>query len=218
MKFFSFGIVVQLFLLNMFSFGQNALKEPLKNLELVVTSSKLDSVSTTIQSNLKLDAKPLLFLSILDELKDFVTIQKQNKSAVFEVDIQSFMNKKLTLIEATTIDFNEEEELIFESLSKVLKWSKAMETVTLYEDFIVNNYKEQSKINNLLIVFNYIKQFRIYLSNLNPNEVSIFNCVNEEMESYNAINWTVLAMHPEALLFWTLASCTWENQIKNENK
>jgi hypothetical protein len=218
MKFFSFGITVHLLLFGAFSFGQKSIKESLRDIELVVTSSKLDSVSTKIESNLKLDSKPLLFLSILDELKDFVTIQKQNKNAVFEFDIQSFMENKLTLIEVATIDFNEEEELIFGSFTKVLKWSKAMKTVTLYEDFIVNNYKEQSKINNLLIVLHYIKQFRIYLSNLNPNEASIFNCVNEEMESYNAINWTVLAMHPEALLFWTLASCTWENQIKNENK
>jgi hypothetical protein len=216
MKFFSFCITVHLLLFGAFSFGQKTVKESLRDLELVVTSSKLDSVSNKIENHLKSDSKPLLFLSILDELKDFVTIQKQNQNATFEVNIQPFLENKLALIEVSTIDFNEDEDFIFESLSKVVKWSIAMETATLYEDFIVNNYKEQSKITNLIIVLNYIKWFRIYVSNLNPIESPIFNCVNQEMQSYNAINWTVLAKHPETFLFWTLASCTWENKIENK--
>ena len=102
------------------------------------------------------------------------------------------------------------------SFIKVLNFKNAIPIVQLYEDFILKNYKNQELMSNILTLLSYIKYACFYLLKevSDPIFKYTIHCFREDVVSYNALNWKVFAIHPGAMLFWTIAACAWDAKFE----
>ena len=152
----------------------------------------------------------------LDTLVVFVATQKQSKGTTFDANIKPYLEKKLLERNMKTLDFTDEEGPIYESFIKVLNFKNAIPIVQLYEDFILKNYKNQELMSNILTLLSYIRYACFYLLKevSDPIFKYTIHCFIEDVVSYNALNWKVFAMHPGAMLFWTIAACAWDAKFE----
>jgi len=215
MKCFSLGVFSLHLLYVANFFGQTTIKEDLKTLEQSAISAKPSAIAYTID-NLKSD-NSFDFIGFnvcqsLDTLIVFVAQQKRIASATFEINIQPYLEKKLLEMNAQTFDFTVDEDLIYESFTGVLNYYNAISIVLLYEDYIVKNYKDQTLMANILTVLSYIKYAFFYLSKITQDAHSKYtaDCFAADLETYNVLNWRVFAMHPGAILLFTIAACAWD--------
>lgn len=215
MKFFSCGVfaIPLLFVAN--SFSQSTLKEQLKIAEQNSITTKLDSIVNSI-SDLK-SANTYDFIGLkacqnLDSLMVFVIAQKQIAAATFDVTIKPYLEEKLLELNMKTLDFTDDENVIYESFINVLNYNNALPTVKLYEDLIVKNYKDQTLMANILTVMSYIKYVCFYVSKEVTNAFFKYtiHCFAADLKSYNVLNWKVFAIHPGAMTLWTIAACAWD--------
>lgn len=219
MKFFSFGVLVMHVLFVVNSFSQNTIKEQLKVIEQSAITAKMDSIVYTIaylKTSNSYDFIGLNACQSLDTLIVFVAKQKQIATATFEFNIQPYLEKKLLEMNMKTLDFTDDEDLIYESFTSVLNYNNAIPTVQLYEDFIVRNYKDQTLMVNILKVMSYIKYVCFYLSKEVMNVFSNYtiHCFASDLKFYNVLNWKVFAMHPGAIVLWTIAACAWDAKFE----
>jgi hypothetical protein len=219
MKHFSFGAIVILLLFGTNSLSQTTIKEQLKTVEQSVTSSKSDIYIFTVEKLNSVsiyDSIGLKACQCLDSLIAFVATQKQMAGATFDLNVKPYLEKKLLERNMETLDFTDEEDLIYESFINVLNYNNAIITVQLYEDFIVKNYKNQVLMSNILTVLSYIKHTCFYLSKEFSDLPFILtiHCFREDLLSYNVLNWKVFAIHPGAMLIWSIAACAWDAKFE----
>ncbi len=220
MKLFSFGVFVIHFLFAVNSFSQTTIKEQLKFIEQTAIATKLDSIVYTLDALKSANTYDFMGFNTcqsLDSLITFVAVQKQNKEATFESNIKPYIEKKLLELYMKSLDFTDEEDLIYESFINILNYNNAIPTVQLYEDLIVKNYKDQTVMANILTVMSYIKYVCFYVSKEVTNELFKYtiNCFKADLKSYNVLNWKVFALHPGAILLWTVVACTWDYKSEN---
>ena len=62
-----------------------------------------------------------------------------------------------------------------------------------------------------------IKYVCFYVSKEVTNELFKYtiNCFKADLKSYNVLNWKVFALHPGAILLWTVVACTWDYKSEN---
>ncbi len=215
MKFFSIGIRATALLFGINSVSQNNLKEQLKTLEQSSITTKLDTIVTSnfdLKSTNAYDAFGLNVNQNITSLLTFVGSQKQISTATFETSIKPYLEKIINQSNVSTIDFTDDEDLIFESFINVFDFSNGTNTIQLYEDFIVEKYKNQTGKSLILTVISCIKQLCFYVSKKTTNTFIQFtnNCLQENLKSYNLVNWKIFASNPDAILYWTIATCAWD--------
>ena len=215
MTFSSFGLRAMSFLFGLNSFSQSTIKEQLKIVEQNCITAKFDSIAFDISDMKSANSYDFIGLNInqnIDSLMAFVAAQKQIKEATFSANIQPYLEKKLIKSNVLTIDFNDDEDFIYESFISVLNYNNAIPTVKLYEDLIVKNHKDQTQMVNILSVMSYVKYVCFYMSKESTNALFSYaiNCMKEDLKFYNMFNWKVFALHPEAILLWTIAACAWD--------
>jgi hypothetical protein len=207
MKIFLVVVVLLQFLFVADTFAQNELKEKLKLLE-----NKDFSLVSEIENGSETNRLGEDIESCLDSLISFVVSQKGVSEATFDKNIKPYLDKKLTAYNMIPIDFSDDEEMIYESFIKTLKWESIMESVKLYEGFIVKNYKDPLPIKSILIVLLFVKNVCIYTGK--KSEASINSIIkgklNEEFQSYNNANWNVFALNPGAMVYWLTATWVWD--------
>lgn len=198
------------FLLAINCYAQKELIDKLKIIELNFATSTFDTIisqnkSSLYQSiSLELDTK-------IDTVKQFISNQKRDSEITFESTIQPFLLEQLAEINSQSIDFNEQEELIFESFAKDINWNTTLQRLLVYENFIDANYKDSSQIKNLIYVLNVIHYMHFYANETQENKVEkTLICLKENFEYYNAVNWKVFALNPTAMILWTIATCIWD--------
>lgn len=206
-----------LFVVN--SFSQSTIKEQLKAIEQSAHTAKLDTVVYTIDDLKSLNSYDFIGLNAcksLDTLIVFVAKQRQIASATFELNIQPYLEKKLLEMNMKALDFNDDEDVIYESFINVLNYKNAIPIVQLYEDFIVRNYKDQMLMVNILTVLSYIKHVWFYASKEAMNALFSYtiHCFAADLKFYNVLNWKVFAMHPGAIVLWSIAACTWDAKFE----
>ncbi len=219
MKNFSFGAIVILLLFGTNSLSQTTIKEQLKTLEQSVAATKPNTYVFNVERQKSVsiyDSIGLKACQCLDSLIAFVATQKQMAAATFDLNVKPYLEKKLLERNMETLDFSDEEDLIYESFINVLNYNNAIPTVQLYEDFIVKNYKNQVLMSNILTVLSYIKHTCFYLSNevSDPTFKYTIHCFREDVLSYNVFNWKVFAIHPGAMLIWSIAACAWDAKFE----
>ena len=218
MKFFLVAAMTLQLLFVANTFAQNELKEKLKSLE--NSAFALDSeLQKNVAKEVKLTANfnDLQIGQCLDSVISFVVVKKENNQATFDKEIKPFLEAKLIEWNMFSINFSDEEEMIYDSFVKIVQWQNTIQLVQLYEDFIVTNYKDLQQMKSILSVFWYVKKSFSYMSNLSESKVNQFviRKLNEEFQSYNAVNWIVFAMHPGAMLLWLTATYTWDYDKEN---
>ncbi len=213
MKFFLVAATTLQLLFVANTFAQNELKEKLKSLESSALALDLESqMSVAKEVKLTADFDDLQIGQCLDNVISFVVLQKENSQATFDKEIKPFLDAKLIEWNMFPIDFSDDEEMIYDSFVKTVQWQNAIALVQLYEDFIVINYKDLQQMKSILRVFWYVKKSFSYMSNSSESKVNQFviSKLNEEFQSYNAVNWIVFAMHPGAMLLWLTAIYAWD--------
>ena len=215
MKFLSFWALVLPLLFAGNCFSQNTIKEQLKTAEQSSSIAKLDTVVYNI-SDIKTinsyDSIGLNAFQSLDSLLVFVAAQKQIPASTFDTNIKPYLEKKLLELDTKTLDFTDEEDLIFESFITILNYNNAISIVKIYEELIVKNYKDLAEMATILTVLSYIKYVCFYLSKQTTNALFYYtnNCFAVDLKSYNTLNWKVFALNPGAMLLWVTAACAWD--------
>lgn len=215
MNLFSFSALVLSFFFGSNVFSQNTLKEQLKLLEQNSKTAKFDSIvlfnkdikNTNIYNNIGLN-----LCKTLDTLIVFVTKQKHNNETTFDSKIKPFLENQIVELNIQTLNFTDDEDLVYESFTNALNYDNALIRVKVYEDFIVKNFNDPTQMENILIVFSYIKSMCFYL--LKEPESPLFKhtttCFIADLKSYNKVNWNIFALNPGAMLLWTMAACAWD--------
>lgn len=211
MKLFLFLAMALPFLLVTKTAAQTDVKEKLKVLENNILQSHF---TTPIASQDQATADDLeLQLSIaLDRLIGFVILQKTSKDNTFDANIKPYIEENALLFNASSTDFTDEEELIFDSFLKVFQWQKTPRIVQWYQEFISKNQEDISEMNSLKTVLSCIESTYHFTTKhylVEPNK-SIAAKITQEFESYNTVHWKVFAMQPNALLFWLIATIVWD--------
>lgn len=219
MKLFSFGVIVIPLLCVANSYCQNTIKDQLMSLEESAITAKSEVIVYTIDGLKSANSYDFIGLNAcqsLDTLMVFVAEQKQIAATTFESNIKPYLEKKLVESNMKTLDFTDEEDPIYESFIKVLNFKNAIPIVQLYEEFILKNYKNKELMSNILTLLSYIKYACFYLLKEVSDPIFKYtnHCFREDVVSYNALNWKVFAMHPGAMLFWTIAACAWDAKFE----
>ncbi|UPT71911.1 MAG: hypothetical protein M0D53_06310 [Flavobacterium sp. JAD_PAG50586_2] len=89
-----------------------------------------------------------------------------------------------------------------------------------YENFVYENYPDQSKMRNFLTIITRIK-YNIFITNsdiaskrtLSGWESCLVQCLGHVYGSYNAIKWIQFGINPGGDILWEAASCAWDCRV-----
>ena len=201
------------------SYAQNYSKEQIKAVEQEAASIKTDTTTIAFynlktENDFDLDATKTF--QTLDSILVFIAIKKQDKANIFEDIIAPYLEVKSNELDLKTLNFSEDEKLIYDSFLQVLEWRKAIEIVSLYEGFILKSYKEPEKMESVLTVLSFIKYLHFYIKGKEKlqSESFVYKCLAENFEENNEVDWRVFALDPARLIFWTITACAWD--VKSE--
>lgn len=213
MKLMSFGelAIGLLFALN--SFGQQYSREQLKNLEVAASAIKKDTAIINLEqlkSESDFDLIANKAFQNLDAVVAFVTDEKRDKTNTFAEKVIPFLDAKCNELNLKELSFNEDEKAIYDSFLQFLEWDKTIETVKLYERFVLENKIERTE--SLLTVFSFIKCTYFFLKRYDKQHLKLtgYECLAENFKGSNEVDWDVFSFNPGRLVFWTIAACAWE--------
>lgn len=116
-------------------------------------------------------------------------------------------------------DFNADETLLLDSFKQ--NFIQTVDYVISYENFVFENFQDQTKVSKFLRTISRIK-YQIFIHNaditfndeggrtLTAWENCLVACVRNEYEDYNVVDWVQFALNPGADVLWTAASCAWD--------
>lgn len=144
---------------------------------------------------------------VLDSLIVFVRTKKQ-QDALFEKEVEPYLNEKLSPGRLILFEFNEEEELVYESFLMALNWEDLTSRIAVYEDFIFINHKDIEPFQSILRLFSYLRKVQGYITMHNQN-IPIRRHLEADFKAYNAMDWMVFLRHPDAMILWLTAVYAW---------
>lgn len=145
----------------------------------------------------------------LDSLIAYVSVEKAKQDATFDSVVKPYLEQKLIKWNMHPLDFSEEEEAVLDSFVENSDWPHVTEITTLYEDFVTYKCKDRGKWKSLLTFFSSVKAIHAYLSN-NPDQSLVKTKLTEALTDYNAVDWSIYAMDPGAMMVWMAATFAWE--------
>jgi hypothetical protein len=169
----------------------------------------------------KYDYEGELILKKHKNIEEYVNATIVNPDATYENTLKPFISQQISDFSKISLaDLNPDEKMLLESFQKNFKPS--VELVLDYEDFVYENYPDQSKMKNFLIIISRIK-YDIFVSDSDASnkrtlsgwESCVVQCVRAEYANLNVVDWVGFALNPGGSVLWTAASCGWDCRMDN---
>lgn len=173
------------------------------------------SVESLANPNNHYDYEGLLLWNTFKEIEARVEYLIPLQNASYLVDVQPYIDNKLTNIRVIG-NLNSDEQTLLSSLEN--NFRPSVDLILDYENFVARTYTDQARVKNFLILLSRIK-YNIFIHNADVNhrrrsltawENCVVQCVRTEYNNYNVVNWVQFALSPGADVLWTAASCGWE--------
>lgn len=162
-----------------------------------------------------------LILKKHKEIEEYAEAKLALPNMTFDKDLKPFIIAQTADFKSISLnDLNSDEKQLLESFKK--NFVPSVETITEYENFVYENYPDQSKMRNFLTIISRIK-YNIFISDsdvankrtLSGWESCVVQCMRHEYANYNVVNWIEFALNPGAGTLWTAASCGWDCRKDN---
>lgn len=199
--------------------SQDELSKKLKELEIKVsekisTSRYLYSEEETFSEINNYDNVGISFLRTLESIESKTRDLKQINSSNTVSAIQPYLDQQ-TQSFLPNIQFNETERILMESFANNLTLYNGIEKAKLYEEFVFQNFQDQSRVKNFMIAVSIIKYTSYSVERRKRTFTAWESCVNDCMrdrfESYNIVDWIAfVATNPGANVLINYAACGWE--------
>ena len=184
------------------------------NLHQKKTSYKLEEIKSSFNAY---DNYGLILYNAIDGFSSFVNDYKNIHPNYVVEDLDPYIIDMVSdLGYDKNIEFNENEQLLFDSFVKDLMFDNAIERVKDYEKFVADNFSNQANVKNFLITISQIKfmthSFRkkSIADSVSQWEICVTDCMRAKFSSYNVVNWIAfVATNPGANVLWQFGSCSW---------
>jgi hypothetical protein len=162
------------------------------------------------------NSKGIEFYNTLQEIKSLVWESNKSKKEYQEIqsELRIIINSKIE----NNIEFNQVEKLLLESYMKKFSIINGVELSIAYENFAIQNYKDQNEIKNFLKFVTQVK----YLSFTIKPEINLAgktyrqweactnSCMQDRYESYNIVDWVgAVATGLVGDVGWNYAACSY---------
>ncbi|KAF2518670.1 hypothetical protein E0W68_07905 [Flavobacterium salilacus subsp. salilacus] len=161
-------------------------------------------------------------LAVHKDIDNYVEQIITDSTATYENDLKPYIDGKIQTLKPIDVNnFNSDETALLDSFK--LNFVPSVDYVIAYENFVFDNFPDQTKVSEFLITISRIK-FQIFIHNADINhnheegegrtlsawENCVVACMRNEYEDYNVVDWVQFALNPGADVLWTAASCGWD--------
>lgn len=198
-------------------FAQGDIRSKLTILEKSLSSLNEDESKYTIEnvsnSNNRYDDYGRSTYNRFETIDNFLKGFKVKPN--YEKDVKPFIENQIKQIEPYNIDFSGDVKLIYDSYTKSMKYKSSIQISKAYENFISENYSDQSKIKDLLQVISNTKYSTFKAKGkkktFSIREQCANNCMQDMFEGFNPIQWAEFAVgFLGGSLFWAYGSCWYD--------
>ncbi len=198
------------------SFSQEDLRNKLQIFEKSLSNLNYNQLDYEIEniknSNNNYDYYGLDTYNTLNEISDFILALKTKPN--YEIEIKPFIEKKILLIKPYDNNLTGDSKIIYNSFINLVNYKNTIEICKEYENFISKNYKDQSKVINLLKIITNVKYSTFAASakrSFTVRENCANSCMQETFSNFNPIQWAEFTIgFLGGSLFWAYGSCWYE--------
>lgn len=156
------------------------------------------------------------FYNTIQNVKSIIWKSKDNKKS-FE-DIKPQIENLLKSESTTKINFNETEKVLLESYLKRFNVQNGIELSIEYENFAIENFKNQKEISNFLIIVAQLKHLSFIIKPLTESTQKTYRqweactnaCMQDRYEEMNIVDWVGhVASGLVGGVAWNYAGCSY---------
>jgi hypothetical protein len=178
------------------------------------TSFTIDEVKSDFNDY---DSDGYILYNAINSFSDYIIDYKNNHPNYAIEDLNPYITNEISNLGYNqSIQFNENEQLLFDSFIKDLLFENAIERIKDYEQFVANNFSNQADVKNFLITISKIKftahtfRKRPLSDRISDWEICVTDCMRAKFSSYNVVDWIgFVATNPGANVLWQFGSCSW---------